>query len=302
MNLKQLNYIVAIAECQNISKAAEKLFISRSALNGYLLQLESELNTPLFYRIKKKLVLTYAGEKYVTAAKKMLNICEQLNKELGDIADNSTGRINIGVNRSIGEKIFRETFPVFHQKYPGYDVKLTASERIEAELLDGQIDWAIMGYGTAKPSPAELVQLPLGTCEIVLALPSSHPLANLAAPAGLPYNTLDLRRLKNEKFILLRPGANARMIADECFSHAGFEPSIMMECNGGMIASQMVKDGLGPSILVETLVMQDKRVKCFSLQPRAYWTHSVSYRKGTCFCKAELYYLDLIKHYLHDKI
>ena len=302
MNLKQLNYITTIAECKNISRAAEQLYISRSALNGYLLQLESELGIQLFHRMKKRLVLTYAGEKYVSAAKRILDIHEQLYKELGDIANASTGLINIGVNRSIGEKIFRETFPIFHDKYPGYNIKLTASERIEAELMDGQIDWAIMGYGTAKPSPPELVQVPLETCEIVLALPSTHSLAKFAAPSGMPYNTLDLKLLENEKFILLRSGVNARMIADERFEMAGFAPKILMECNGGMIASQMVKDGIGPSILVETLVSQDSRVCCFSLQPKAYWTHSVSYRKRTVFSKAESYYLELIKDYLQDHL
>jgi len=302
MNLKQLTYIVTIAEYQNISKAAKQLYISRSALNGYLLQLESELGMPLFQRRKKQLIPTYAGEKYVDATKRILDIREQLYKELNDIADASTGRINIGVNRSIGEKIFRETFPVFHQKYPGYNVKLTASERVEDELMNGQIDWAIMGYGTARPSPPELVQLPLDTCEIVLALPVSHPLAGRAAPSGKPYNALDLRLLQDDKFILLRPDANARIVADEHFSLAGYSPKILMECNGGMIASQMVKDGIGPSILVETLVAQDGRVRCFSLQPKAYWTHSVAYRAGTVFSKAESYYLDLIRSYLQEHV
>lgn len=300
MNLKQLSYIVTIADCQNISVAAKKLFISRSALNGYLLQLEEELNMPLFLRLKKKLIPTYAGEKYINAAKRILDIKEQLYKELNDIADATTGLINIGVNRSIGEKIFRETFQTFHQKYPDYRINLTASEQIEDDIMNGQISWGIIGYGTAKPSPPELVQLPLDTCEIVLALPASHPLASLASPYGEPYQTLDLKLLKHDKFILLRPGSNARITADEHFSLAGYTPDILMECNGGLIASQMVKDGIGPSILVETLVAPDSRVCCFSLSPRAYWTHSVAYRKGTVFSKAETYYLDLIRKYLKD--
>lgn len=302
MNLKQLNYIVTIAECQNISAAAKKLFISRSALNGYLLQLEEELRMPLFLRLKKQLVPTYAGEKYIDAARRILDIREQLYKELDDIADATTGRINIGVNRSIGEKIFRETFPVFHQRYPDYHISLTASERVEEEIMNGQADWGIIGYGTAKPSPPELVQLPLDTCEIVLALPAAHPLAALASPPGEPYRTLDLGLLKNDKFILLRPGSNARMTADERFSLAGYTPDILMECSGGLIAAQMVKDGVGPSILVETLVAPDSRVRCFSLNPKAYWTHSVAYRKGMTFSKAEAFYLELIRKYLKEQV
>ena len=299
MNLKQLYYIVKIAECQNISHAAEELYISRSALNGYLLQLEEELHTPLFHRMQKKLILTYAGEKYVDAARRMLDIDKQLHKELDDIADGSTGRISIGVNRSVGEKIFRETFPKFHRKYPGYSIQLTASEQVEEELMAGRVDWAIMGYGTARPTPPELILIPIGTCEIVLALPASHPLAAGAASAP-PYAPVDLSLLRDNKFILLRKGINARMIADERFAMAGFEPQILMECNGGMVASQMVKDGLGPSILVETLVSPDPRVKCFSLRPKAYWTHAIAYRRGTVFSQAETYYLELIKRHLKE--
>jgi len=301
MNLKQLQYIVTIAECQNISLAARQLYISRSALNGYLIQLEEELHTPLFCRTKKRLIPTYAGERYISAAKQILEIKEQLYKELDDITDGTTGCINIGVNRSIGEKIFRETFPTFHEKYPEYQIKLTASEALEKDIVDGLVSWGIMGYGTAKPSPPELTQLPLASCEIVLALPASHPLAVYAAPPGEPYTTLDLKLLRQDKFILLRPGMNARMIADQYFADEGFRPRILMECNGGMIASQLVKDGLGPSILVETLVSSDDRVRCFSLNPKAYWTHSVAYRSGMVFSRAENFYLDLVKQHLTGK-
>ena len=156
-----------------------------------------------------------------------------------------------------------------------------------------------MGYGTARPTPPELILIPIGTCEIVLALPASHPLAAGAASAP-PYAPVDLSLLRDSKFILLRKGINARMIADERFAMAGFEPQILMECNGGMVASQMVKDGLGPSILVETLVSPDPRVKCFSLRPKAYWTHAIAYRRGTVFSQAETYYLELIKRHLKE--
>lgn len=302
MNLKQFQYIVSIAEYKNISRAAESLFISRSALNEYLLQMEQELGTPLFQRLKRQLIPTYAGEIYLAAARKILLIQEQLEKEIHEIADESTGRINIGINRSIGEKIFRETFPVFHQTFPNHTIQLTSSEALDEDLMEGKVDWAIMGYGSAKPMPPDLEQMPLDKCEIVLALPQSHPLAQQFPLTFSPLPAVDLNLLKNDKFILLKPGVNARLVADAYFKAAGFEPDILMECNGGMIASQMVKDGIGPTILVETLVNNDARVRCFSLNPKAYWTHSIAFRKGTIFSKAENYYIDLIRQYLQNGI
>ena len=76
---------------------------------------------------------------------------------------------------------------------------------------------------------------------------------------------------------------------------------ILIECNGGMIASQLVKDGFGPSVLVETLVSPDDKVRCFSLSPKAYWTHSVACRKGMVFSRAENFYLELIRRHLMGK-
>ncbi|MEG1662202.1 MAG: LysR family transcriptional regulator, partial [Clostridiales bacterium] len=131
MQIRQLSYIVSIAECRTISKAAEKLFVSRSSLNGYLLQLEKELGTPLFYRNQKRLVPTFAGECYVAAAKNMLSIYDQMDDQLKEIKDSSAGQIKLGVNRSVGEQIFRHVFPEFHQQHPKYQIQLTVSESIE---------------------------------------------------------------------------------------------------------------------------------------------------------------------------
>ena len=305
MTIKQLNYLVAIAEYQNISRAAEQLYISRSALNEFLLQLEQEIGTPLFTRVNKRMVPTSAGEKYLVAARRMLDINSQLYRELGDMRDDTVGRIRLSVNRSIGERLFRLVFPEFHKTYPRYTIELTATESVDVEksLINGDIDLAITGYGFSRPVPAELEQISLGRCEIVLAIPKGYPLGDGLLfpeedPPSQPASPIDLRLLKDAGFILLKKGSNARMVADECFYRAGFEPRIIMECSGGMIASQLVKDGLGPSILVETLVSNDPRVRIFSLDPVVYWMHSVSCRKGYIPSRAEKYFLELIKQQL----
>lgn len=74
MDLKQLEYIVAIAECGNISKAAQALFITQSGLNQQLIKLEKHLGIQLFYRNKHYLRMTQAGEVYVKNAKEILRI------------------------------------------------------------------------------------------------------------------------------------------------------------------------------------------------------------------------------------
>lgn len=68
--LKELSYVLAVAEKGNVSRAAEALFISQPSLSRYIKDLENRLGVQLFQRINNRFVLTYAGEKYVETAKK----------------------------------------------------------------------------------------------------------------------------------------------------------------------------------------------------------------------------------------
>ena len=80
MNLKKLKYIVTIAELRSISKAANELFISQPSLSSILSNLEKELGVTLFNRSTSPLSLTYAGEKYVETANKILSLENNLKK------------------------------------------------------------------------------------------------------------------------------------------------------------------------------------------------------------------------------
>ena len=77
MNLKEQQYVCTLARCQSLSRAAEELFISPSALSVYISNLEKQLGIQLFDRIGKQFTLTYAGELYVEQAKK--NACHERN-------------------------------------------------------------------------------------------------------------------------------------------------------------------------------------------------------------------------------
>ncbi|MEG2733325.1 MAG: LysR family transcriptional regulator, partial [Clostridium sp.] len=82
MNLKEQQYVCALAEQQNITRAAEKLFISQPALSIYIGNLEKMLGVKLFERVGKRFILTYVGEKYVEKAREMLRLEEEFGEEL----------------------------------------------------------------------------------------------------------------------------------------------------------------------------------------------------------------------------
>jgi DNA-binding transcriptional LysR family regulator len=91
MNFKILEYIVAIAETGNVTKAAERLFISQSGLNQQLIKLETELGTPLFHRSKKEMRPTHAGRIYIENARRILKMAQNCVSQINDLSDNPCG-------------------------------------------------------------------------------------------------------------------------------------------------------------------------------------------------------------------
>ena len=85
MNLQKLNYMIAIADEGSLSKAAEKLFITPSALSQYISREEELLGVPLFSRSREKWILTYAGEVYIDAARRLININDDTERLIQDL-------------------------------------------------------------------------------------------------------------------------------------------------------------------------------------------------------------------------
>lgn len=293
MNLKQLEYIVTIEKEGSLSKAADKLYITRPALNHYLISLETELGMPLFKRTNKRLIPTVAGETYIQAAKTILEVKKQAYKELQDIADDYKGTISLGLTTGIGNSILQDVLPKFNRVYPHYTIKLLEGNirTLENAVQNGDIDFAVVGYGSI---PTDLKHITTISCEVVLMLPPSHPLGVYEAPRDMPHAVLDLNMLQDEYFVLMNTKTNIRAIADKHFAMAGFQPKIKVECSRSSLAYHFVKEGIGPSILMEYQSKPEDGVHVFSLSPKEIWYQSIAYRDGTHFSKAEQYFIDLI--------
>ena len=123
MDLKQLEYVIAIDMERNISKAANKLFITQSALNQQLLKIENELGTKLFDRKHPFMVPTLAGQIYLNTARKMIEMKEDTYKIIKDIANEDIGEISLTYTPEQGANLFAHIYPYFHAKYPNIKFK-----------------------------------------------------------------------------------------------------------------------------------------------------------------------------------
>ena len=144
MELKQIENILAIAGEGSISRAAERLFLTQSALNQQLLKLEKELGMPLFERRKHSMVPTEAGQIYLEVARDILQIKENTYKRLNDLHQEGHGTISIAYTPERGADMFSEVFPVFHMLYPEirFHTKELRNKRMEQALINKEVDLA----------------------------------------------------------------------------------------------------------------------------------------------------------------
>lgn len=116
---KSIEYILEVARCRGITKAAENLFITPSALSKFIISKEKELGLSLFHRVGKEFVPTAAGEQYIVRLKEIQLIERELEEEMRSYANLTSGILQIGIQASFIEVLFRDVIPAFEKQLPG---------------------------------------------------------------------------------------------------------------------------------------------------------------------------------------
>lgn len=148
MDFRELNYVLAIAKYQNITKAAEALYVSQPTLSKFLIGLEDELGIKLFRKLGHKYVLTYAGERYVDHALQIQRLKNDLDIELADIIKRDVGVLNVAFARMRCTYVLPGSLPAFKKKYPNVKVNVFegSSDENDRRVLEGQADIAFTAH------------------------------------------------------------------------------------------------------------------------------------------------------------
>ena len=151
MDLRQIENIVAIEQEQSISKAAERLFLTQSALNQQLLRLEKELGIQLFERKKHAMIPTFAGKVYLATAHRMIDMKKETYKIIHDISNETAGEISVAYSPERGSLLFSHIYPTFRRRYPNvtfsiHEAHVKKMETMLLPLIDNQTDPTIATY------------------------------------------------------------------------------------------------------------------------------------------------------------
>ena len=172
MNYTSLKYFLIVAEELNITRAAQRLFISQQSLSEHIAKLESEYGVKLFERTPR-LRLTYAGSCMRQAAEQAIDMENQLIAQMLDISQQERGHLSVGMPPAHGRAIAADLFSAYHEKYPKVDLHLVIdnSARLAKAILGGMLDLAIcFDYNLVSP---KLEKIPFIKNELCFVIPEN---------------------------------------------------------------------------------------------------------------------------------
>lgn len=298
MYLKEVEYMLQIAEEQNITRAAEKLFITPSALTQQLNHLENDLGITLFHRGRSGCTPTEAGEIYLQAAREMVKLKKETYHKLQDLAVRRRGKLTIGFPPDRGAAAFTSIYPQFHREFPDISINITeTSVRRQHRLIaSGELDF---GFVTLRENQkTDLEYIPICQEELVLILPASSPLCLQSRPSDGPYPVLDPSLLKNESFAMIYRLSTIYEYVEEILHSAGVVPNVLFESPRAATIIDMVESNMCCGIIPDSLsARRPPSVAFFCLPGRPAWTLFACCRRGSYLSKASRRFIQLASDY-----
>src|SRR4051812_4223133 len=234
MELRQLAYVVAVAEEGSFTRAAAREHVAQPAVSAQVRRLEAELGQALFARGPGPVTLTAAGAAVLPHARAALAAVAGARTAVDELAGLLRGRVAVGVVPSIGHRL-AGVLAAFHAAHPG--VEITLAEDTSDALMDGvrtgRLDFALAGVAGAAP-PGRAAATVTGEW-LGAAVAPGHRLA--------ARKTVTLRALRDEALIALPAGTGGRTALERGFAALGHAPRVALEAGDPLGLLQLPRRG-----------------------------------------------------------
>ncbi|GAA0273668.1 LysR substrate-binding domain-containing protein [Streptomyces polychromogenes] len=247
MELRQLRYFVTVVEEGGFTRAAARLHLSQPALSAQIRQLEKELGQPLLERSSRSVTPTAVGRSVLPYARAALAAADAVRNAVDEHAGLLRGRVTLGLVSGATHHAFdvASFLADFHDAHPAIEIALTedTSERMQAALLAGEMDVALLGPTGEAPPPGlayrTVIDVPLGA-----ALAPGDPLLTPAGRVDIP-----LADLRDRPLICLPRGTGVRASLERACARAGFRPRVAFEAAAPHVLARLAARGLGVAVL-----------------------------------------------------
>ena len=239
MELRHLEYFVAVAEELSFTRASRRLHVVQSGVSSAIQGLERELGAALFDRDRHRVTLTEAGRALLPEARATLAAAQAAADAVAEATAGLRGTLSIGTMISTGPVGLPVLLGRFHEQHPGVLVKLRVmpggSAELAREVISGGLDLALLSL--PGEAPAGLAVRPLAQEPLALICAAKHPLASV--------ESVPLETLAEEAFIDFPVGWGTRAVVDRAFAAAGIDRQVSFEVADYATAAGLVGNGLG---------------------------------------------------------
>lgn len=253
MNWNQLQYVVTTAEEKNITRAAQRLFISQPSLSISIKQLEAELGAELFTRESGKMELTYAGQMFYDWAKMVSLSQKRMEDHFAELRGEQREKICIGISPHRSTVVSPRLMKLIHDKYQACEVVLVEKPTNELEVLldTDQLDMIIDVPGSNSMVYHYEEITDEGMC---LAVPESFttkfPFDKTDARDGV----IDLKDLSEYDFIMLPEKSYFGQVSRKSLEIAGVVPKVICECTLSETIRNLVEEQIGIALLADSFL------------------------------------------------
>ncbi|MEU0153818.1 LysR family transcriptional regulator [Micromonospora fulviviridis] len=251
--LRQLEYLVTVADTGSFTRAAELLHVTQPALSHQMRALENVLGGPLLERLPRSVRLTPMGRAVLPHARAALAEAGRLRSVARRTIGLDEGELEVAVVYSVSLGILPSVLRVWRQRQPGVRIRLREyphADELQAAMTAGQADLAIGPTPSRWDGPVR----DLGVEEFVVVLPSDDPLAN--GPEGSA-GPLPLGALADRAWVHYAPGNGLADLLDRVCAQAGFQPRVAVRAEQTSAAPLLASAGLGPALVPANILMPD---------------------------------------------
>ena len=276
MELKELEYIVAIAEEGRISKAAERLYLAQSSLSQFLQRYEAELGTRLFIRTGSGVRPTPAGEIFIRNARQMLQQYQRTREELKDTGQAARGHIDLGLSSFRGSYLIPGVLEGFRRDYPGIEVHIAEHDSavLLRKIAASELDMALVALRPGQKKPEDETVL---RDEVCLVVNRAHPAMEYVhyGHRGRPW--IELEKTGSFEYLLSNRSTVLGNVAEEQFALCGIDPPALNRDLTAAFAKAMACQGLGLAFTYASCVTERSDVEYVSLGREPYYVDLVLY-------------------------
>ncbi len=252
MDLKQMRYVVAVAETGSFTRAAERCFVVQSALSHQIKALEREIGFELFARTSRRVDITAAGAAFLPEARRSLHAAERAVADAAGAIGEVRGRLVLGVIPTVTGIDVPAALLAFRTAHPAVSISLQVggSDEFIAGIRDGTVDVGVLGLPSGDV-PTGVRSRVIARDRHVAVLAADHPLAGR--------RSVDLARLAEETFVDFPTDTPGRAQSDRAFEAIGLTREVAFEVMALDIMAGLVQAGLGIALLPSAVAPRGHR-------------------------------------------